>query len=42
MIAMMADTTQAALRRFQTKQSLSVTGEADDATVNALRDAYGT
>ncbi len=34
--------TQAALRRFQTKQSLSVTGEADDATVNALRDAYGT
>lgn len=34
--------TQAALRRFQTKQSLDVTGEADDATMNALRDAYGT
>ena len=33
--------TQAALRRFQTKQGLSVTGEADEATVNALRDAYG-
>jgi hypothetical protein len=34
--------TQAALRRFQTKQGLSVTGEADEATVNALRDAYGS
>lgn len=34
--------TQAALRRFQTKQGLDVTGEADDATVNALRDAHGS
>jgi N-acetylmuramoyl-L-alanine amidase len=34
--------TQAALRRFQTKQGLDVTGEADDATVDALRDAYGS
>ncbi|MFV8754808.1 peptidoglycan-binding protein [Nannocystaceae bacterium ST9] len=34
--------TQAALRRFQGKQGLSVTGEADDATLDALRDAYGT
>ncbi len=34
--------TQAAIRRFQTKQGLEVSGEADDATVDALRDAYGT
>ncbi len=33
--------TEAALRRFQTKNGLSVTGRADDATVGALRDAYG-
>ena len=33
--------TQAAIRRFQTKQGLEVSGEADDATVDALRDAYG-
>lgn len=32
--------TQGALRRFQTKQGLSVTGEADQATIDALRDAY--
>ena len=34
--------TQAAIRRFQTKQGLEVSGEADDATADALRDAYGT
>lgn len=34
--------TQAALRRFQSKQGLGVTGEADEDTMNALRDAYGT
>jgi len=33
--------TQAAIRRFQTKQGLEVSGEADDATTDALRDAYG-
>ncbi len=33
--------TQAALRRFQEKQGLEITGEADESTVNALRDAYG-
>jgi hypothetical protein len=33
--------TQAALRRFQSKGGLSVTGEADETTLNALRDAYG-
>ncbi len=33
--------TQAAIRRFQTKQGLEVSGEADDATADALRDAYG-
>lgn len=36
------DRTAAALRRFQTKQGLEVTGEADDATMSALRDAYGS
>jgi hypothetical protein len=36
------DITAAALRRFQTAKSLGVSGEADDATVSALRDAYGT
>jgi N-acetylmuramoyl-L-alanine amidase len=34
--------TTAALRRFQTKQGLTVNGEADETTANALRDAYGT
>jgi hypothetical protein len=33
--------TQAAIRRFQKAKSLSVTGELDDATASALRDAYG-
>jgi hypothetical protein len=36
------DVTAAALRRFQTAKDLTVNGEADDATVSALRDAYGT
>jgi hypothetical protein len=36
------DVTAAALRRFQTAKDLGVSGEADDATVSALRDAYGT
>jgi hypothetical protein len=36
------DITAAALRRFQTAKDLGVSGEADDATVSALRDAYGT
>lgn len=34
--------TQAALRRFQAKQGLDTTGEADDATVDALFSAYGS
>jgi peptidoglycan hydrolase-like protein with peptidoglycan-binding domain len=34
--------TAAALRRFQTANGLEVSGEADDATVSALRDAYGS
>jgi hypothetical protein len=34
--------TRAALRRFQTAQSLGATGEADDATADALRDAFGS
>lgn len=34
--------TRAALRRFQAKQGLEVTGEPDEATANALRDAYGS
>lgn len=34
--------TAAALRRFQTAKGLTVNGEADDATISALRDAYGT
>jgi hypothetical protein len=38
----LGDVTAAALRRFQTAKSLGVNGEADDATVSALRDAYGT
>lgn len=38
----LGDVTTAALRRFQTAKDLTVNGEADDATVSALRDAYGT
>jgi hypothetical protein len=38
----LGDVTAAALRRFQTAKDLGVNGEADDATVSALRDAYGT
>jgi hypothetical protein len=34
--------TRAALRRFQKANDLGVTGEADDATISALRDAYGS
>ena len=34
--------TKAALRRFQEAQGLSITGEADDDTASALRDAYGS
>ena len=34
--------TCAALRRFQLANSLEVTGAADDATIAALRDAYGS
>ena len=34
--------TRAALRRFQKAKGLSVTGEPDDATIGALRDAYGS
>jgi hypothetical protein len=34
--------TAAALRRFQTAKGLDVSGQADDATVGALRDAYGS
>jgi hypothetical protein len=33
--------TRAALRRFQSDQNLSVTGEADDATTKALLDNHG-
>lgn len=36
------DVTAAALRRFQTANDLTVNGEADDAAVSALRDAYGS
>jgi hypothetical protein len=36
------DVTTAALRRFQTANDLEVSGEADDATISALRDAYGS
>jgi hypothetical protein len=34
--------TRAALQRFQAAKGLSVTGEADEATMSALRDAYGS
>jgi hypothetical protein len=34
--------TKAAIRRFQAANSLSVTGELDDATASALRDTYGS
>jgi hypothetical protein len=34
--------TQAAIRRFQKANSLTVNGELDDATGSALRDAYGS
>lgn len=34
--------TAGALRSFQTKQGLTVSGEADDDTMNALRDAHGS
>jgi hypothetical protein len=34
--------TRAALRRFQTAKGLAVTGEADEATTGALRDAFGS
>lgn len=34
--------TKAALRRFQKAKGLSITGEADDSTTSALRDAYGS
>jgi hypothetical protein len=33
--------TQAAVRRFQKANALAVSGELDDATASALRDAYG-
>jgi hypothetical protein len=33
--------TEAAIRRFQKANSLSITGELDDATASALRDAFG-
>lgn len=36
------DVSAAALRRFQRANDLDVTGEADDATISALRDAYGS
>ncbi|PRQ02213.1 putative peptidoglycan binding domain protein [Enhygromyxa salina] len=36
------DVTAAALRRFQTANELELSGEADDATISALRDAYGS
>ena len=38
----LGDVTAAALRRFQTANELEVSGEADDATLCALRDAYGS
>jgi hypothetical protein len=34
--------TQAAIRRFQKANELTVSGELDDATASALRDAYGS
>lgn len=34
--------TRAALQRFQKVEGLAVTGEADEATITALRDAYGS
>lgn len=34
--------TRAALRRFQAKQNLEVTGEADEATLDAVFEAYGS
>jgi hypothetical protein len=34
--------TRAALQRFQKAKGLTVTGEADDATMSALRDAFGS
>lgn len=33
---------RAALKRFQTAQGLTVSGQADDATTTALRDAFGS
>jgi N-acetylmuramoyl-L-alanine amidase len=37
----MGPQTENALRRFQDQHGLAVTGEVDDATSNALHDAYG-
>jgi hypothetical protein len=34
--------TEAAIRRFQKANSLTVNGELDDATASSLRDAYGS